>query len=97
MIILTGSVQGLQLGRDNEGSDPAGPLNQTAQRDPDAYPPSNTVELVGTWVFQAITAFGRGNLLFAVKGAVLTVLMSLPAFMATSAAWAYGVCSLMSG
>ena len=47
-------------------------LDDVQRRNPDALPPSNIIELVGTWIFTAVSALGHGNLLFAIKAAVLT-------------------------
>lgn len=52
----------------NQDSD----LGQTGRRDPDALPPSNAFELVMLWLYQGMAALGGGDVLFAVKGGLLT-------------------------
>lgn len=64
------SVHGLELNREDPESITT--LNEAGQRDPDAYPPSSMLELLGSRIFRIGTAFGRGNLLFAVKAGILT-------------------------
>lgn len=76
--IISDNVEGLQLAEvqslqrgESEFTGESSRLNSARPRDPDAYPPSNALELFGTWIFKIGTAFSHGNLLFAVKAAVL--------------------------
>ena len=39
----------------------------------------------------AVVALGRGNALFAIKAGLLTVILCIPSFLKTTAAFAYGV------
>ncbi|KAF8311865.1 hypothetical protein DL93DRAFT_2115513 [Clavulina sp. PMI_390] len=64
-------------------------LNPARSRDPDAYPPTNTAELLGSWVFGTVVSVTSGNVLFAIKIGALTALIALPHFLASSAGWAY--------
>ncbi|KAI0060820.1 hypothetical protein BV25DRAFT_1871013 [Artomyces pyxidatus] len=64
-------------------------LGLASRRDPDALPPSNPFEAVMSFLYQAVQASSRGNILFAVKAAILSVLLSLPYFFKTSAGFAY--------
>lgn len=47
-------------------------LGQAVGRDPDALPPRNVLEKTLNWVYYATTGIGRGNVLFALKAALLT-------------------------
>ncbi|KAF8310786.1 hypothetical protein DL93DRAFT_2084164 [Clavulina sp. PMI_390] len=90
-------VEGLDLNRQESEQEqeeegllsPYSQLNPARSRDPDAYPPSNTIELLGSWIFKTVIGVTRGNVLFAIKIGVLTALMALPNFLASSAGWAY--------
>lgn len=56
----------------HEKDDKMASLDAARQRDPDALPPSNGLQLLGTWLFAAIASCSRGNVLFAIKAAVLS-------------------------
>ncbi|TFK66336.1 hypothetical protein BDN72DRAFT_880366 [Pluteus cervinus] len=64
-------------------------LGLPRRRDPDALPPRNRVEWLMSRVYYAIAGLAGGNVLFALKAGVLTVLLCLPSFLASSAAFAY--------
>ncbi|KAI8969682.1 hypothetical protein BD414DRAFT_256336 [Trametes punicea] len=64
-------------------------LGITRRRDPDALPPSNAFQYVMHWIYEAATALGRGNALFALKAGLLTVILCIPSFVKASAAFAY--------
>ncbi|EJD51076.1 hypothetical protein AURDEDRAFT_182332 [Auricularia subglabra TFB-10046 SS5] len=64
-------------------------LGEAHPRNPDAVPPSNIFQLLVSEIADGLEALWKGNALFAIKTAVLTVLLSLPAFMKSSAHFAY--------
>ncbi|KAF9237247.1 hypothetical protein BU15DRAFT_88826 [Melanogaster broomeanus] len=64
-------------------------LGQAVRRDPDALPPRNALESVMNWLYQTITGIGGGNALFALKAGALTIILSLPSFISSSAEFAY--------
>ncbi|CDO69808.1 hypothetical protein BN946_scf184803.g6 [Trametes cinnabarina] len=64
-------------------------LGMTRRRDPDALPPSNAFQYVMHIIYEAATALGRGNALFALKAGMLTVILCIPSFLRASAAFAY--------
>ncbi|KAI0638721.1 hypothetical protein C8Q77DRAFT_1044286 [Trametes polyzona] len=64
-------------------------LGTTRRRDPDALPPTNAFQYVMHWVYESVTALGRGNALFAIKAGLLTVILCIPSFVKASAAFAY--------
>ncbi|EPQ61261.1 hypothetical protein GLOTRDRAFT_54150 [Gloeophyllum trabeum ATCC 11539] len=64
-------------------------LGEPVRRDPDAMPPRNMFEVVATQLYQIAGALGRGNSLYAFKAGVLTVILSIPSFLASTAAFAY--------
>ncbi|KAK2462664.1 hypothetical protein APHAL10511_005397 [Amanita phalloides] len=59
------------------------------KRDPDALPPSNFLERISDFIYQAGVAMLNGNLVYAVKAGLLTVLLFLPSFFKSSASFAY--------
>ncbi|KIJ63943.1 hypothetical protein HYDPIDRAFT_112430 [Hydnomerulius pinastri MD-312] len=73
------------------GIDPAlmADLGQAVRRDPDALPPRNTLESVMNWLHRAVKGIGGGNALFAIKAGALTIILTLPSFIKSSAAFAY--------
>ncbi|KAL1937670.1 hypothetical protein VTO73DRAFT_12945 [Trametes versicolor] len=64
-------------------------LGITRRRDPDALPPANAFQHVMHWVYEVVTALGRGNALFALKAGMLTVILCIPSFLKETAAFAY--------
>ncbi|KAH8977296.1 hypothetical protein EDB86DRAFT_3006012 [Lactarius hatsudake] len=60
------------------------------RRDPDALPPRNSFEAFMSVLYHAFRGLSRGNQLFAIKAGVLTALLSIPAFVRSSAKLAYG-------
>lgn len=62
----------------------------TRRRDPDALPPSNAFQHAMHWIHDMVSALGRGNALFALKAGLLTVILSIPSFLKSTAAFAYG-------
>ncbi|KAI9062294.1 hypothetical protein FKP32DRAFT_1677443 [Trametes sanguinea] len=64
-------------------------LGMTSRRDPDALPPSNAFQYAMHIIYEAVTALGRGNALFALKAGLLTVVLCIPSFVRASAAFAY--------
>ncbi|KAF8121514.1 hypothetical protein EV363DRAFT_907034 [Boletus edulis] len=63
-------------------------LGQAVRRDPDALPPRNALERSANWLYHLAKKIGGGNFLFALKAAILTILLSLPSFFGSSAAFA---------
>ncbi|KAE9392227.1 hypothetical protein BT96DRAFT_924850 [Gymnopus androsaceus JB14] len=59
------------------------------RRDPDALPPSNVWESMGSWFYKSASGVLGGNALYSIKAGVLTTLMSLPFFLKGSAQFAY--------
>ncbi|KAJ6525711.1 hypothetical protein B0H19DRAFT_1223853 [Mycena capillaripes] len=64
-------------------------LGSARRRDPDALPPRNRFEWTMNLLYRGFAQLGRGNTLFAIKAAALTVIMCLPSFLKSSAAFAY--------
>ncbi|KAF9035517.1 hypothetical protein BJ165DRAFT_1533514 [Panaeolus papilionaceus] len=64
-------------------------LNFPHRRDPDALPPRNLFEALMNALHEAITSIRGGNMQFAIKAGVLSVLLCLPFFLKSSAQWAY--------
>ncbi|KAI0653782.1 hypothetical protein C8Q70DRAFT_927041 [Cubamyces menziesii] len=64
-------------------------LGATRRRDPDALPPTNAFQHLMHWLYENVTALGRGNALFALKAGLLTVILCIPSFLKGSAAFAY--------
>jgi hypothetical protein len=64
-------------------------LGQAVKRDPDALPPKNVLEIAMNWIYRAAIGIGGGNVLFALKAGTLTVILSIPSFLKTSAEFAY--------
>ncbi|CAK5277324.1 unnamed protein product [Mycena citricolor] len=64
-------------------------LGDAKRRDPDALPPRNHFEWFMSMLYRAVAQLGRGNALFAIKGAILTILLCLPTFLKSSATFAY--------
>ncbi|KAI0757706.1 hypothetical protein C8Q80DRAFT_1349811 [Daedaleopsis nitida] len=64
-------------------------LGMTSRRDPDALPPSNAFQRAMHWIHDVAYALSRGNALFALKAGLLTVILSIPSFLKSTAAFAY--------
>lgn len=47
-------------------------LGQTAQRDPDALPPSNMLEALGSFFHHSASALGHGNAVYGFKAGILS-------------------------
>ncbi|KAF8268962.1 hypothetical protein EI94DRAFT_1799762 [Lactarius quietus] len=65
-------------------------LGVAQRRDPDALPPRNSFEALMNVLYHSFRGLSRGNQLFAIKAGVLTALLSIPAFVKSSAALANG-------
>ncbi|KAG6918461.1 hypothetical protein DXG01_014088 [Tephrocybe rancida] len=59
------------------------------RRDPDALPPRNVFEVFVGYIYFSVTGLAGGNLLFGIKAGVLTVLLSLPSMLKSTAFFAY--------
>ncbi|KIP04314.1 hypothetical protein PHLGIDRAFT_493842 [Phlebiopsis gigantea 11061_1 CR5-6] len=70
-------------------------LGMTQRRDPDALPPSNLFESLMYWVHQGFAALGSGNFVFAIKAGLLTVALSLPYRIKSSAHFAYSKATMI--
>lgn len=64
-------------------------LGATRARDPDALDPEGLLQVVGHTIYFCTRRALHGNTLFGVKAAVLIALVSLPAYMKSSAGWCY--------
>jgi hypothetical protein len=64
-------------------------------RDPDALPPRNVFESFFESLHTLIAFIGTGNVIFAIKAGLLTVVLCLPSLIKSSAKFAYGVCGLL--
>lgn len=65
------------------------------QRDPDALPPRNILESFFSILYGFFNGVGGGNVVYAVKAGLLTVVLSLPLLMKSSARLAYGMISFI--
>ncbi|KAH9933951.1 uncharacterized protein BXZ73DRAFT_45967 [Epithele typhae] len=74
-------VQGIQ-------SDWSEDLGLASKRDPDALPPQNAFQECMIKAYDVIHSVGRGNSLFALKAGVLTILLSIPTFLKSTAMFA---------
>ncbi|KAH8091403.1 hypothetical protein BXZ70DRAFT_909843 [Cristinia sonorae] len=68
----------------------AGDLGIADRRDPDALPPDNVFQLAMNIVYRASHELFNGNSLFALKAAILTIVLSIPSLLKSSAAFAFG-------
>ncbi|KAJ8522296.1 hypothetical protein ONZ45_g1089 [Pleurotus djamor] len=64
-------------------------LGEPKPRDPDALPPRNSFELVMNAFYRLAKAAGHGNMVFAIKAGILTVIMCLPSMIKASSGFAY--------
>ncbi|CDU22185.1 uncharacterized protein SPSC_00815 [Sporisorium scitamineum] len=69
--------------------DPVVDLGSTRARDPDALDPEGFLQVVGHRIYFWSRRPFHGNTAFGFKAAVLIALVSLPAFMKSSAGWCY--------
>lgn len=65
-------------------------LGLPQRRDPDHLPPRNAFELIMRIVHSCLLNLGSGNVLFAIKGGLLSVVLALPGLLRHSAQIAYG-------
>ncbi|TDL16189.1 hypothetical protein BD410DRAFT_755679 [Rickenella mellea] len=77
-----GIIQGIEPAHEDEHG-------KTGRRDPDALRPGGPVEIVGNTIRLLMFAMTHGNVVFALKGAILTVLLSIPSFLPHTAEFAY--------
>ncbi|KAG9311166.1 hypothetical protein JVU11DRAFT_8233 [Chiua virens] len=73
------------------GLDPASQtdLGDAVRRDPDVLPPRNALEKTVNWMYHTAKEIGSGNVLFALKAGILTILLALPSFLKSSGGYAY--------
>ncbi|CEH17238.1 Predicted membrane protein [Ceraceosorus bombacis] len=71
------------------GPDHSSMLGRTKRRDPDALEPQGAIQQIGTRASTFLHTLGRGNMLFCLKAAAVTALLSLPQFMRSSARFCY--------
>ncbi|PPQ64930.1 hypothetical protein CVT26_015650 [Gymnopilus dilepis] len=64
-------------------------LGLPQRRDPDHLPPRNAFELIMRIVHSCLLNLGSGNVLFAIKGGLLSVVLALPGLLRHSAQIAY--------
>ncbi|KAK0527944.1 hypothetical protein OC842_004699 [Tilletia horrida] len=62
---------------------------KTKRRDPDALEPTNVVQMLGKGLYDAVRMLFRGNILFAIKAGLLILLVSIPAYLKSSAYFFY--------
>jgi hypothetical protein len=65
-------------------------LGLPGRRDPDSLPPRNMFEWFFYQISRLVIGLGGGNSIYAWKAGVLTVLLCLPSFIKSSAAFALG-------
>ncbi|KAJ1018029.1 hypothetical protein NDA16_004898 [Ustilago loliicola] len=70
-------------------ADPIVDLGSTRARDPDALDPEGFLQVVGHSIDFWVRRPFQGNALFGIKAAALIALVSLPAFIKSSAGWCY--------
>ncbi|KIM37523.1 hypothetical protein M413DRAFT_76838 [Hebeloma cylindrosporum] len=58
-------------------------------RDPDALPPRNAFESVFESIHSLVSSIGTGNVVFAIKAGLLTIVLCLPSLIKSSAKFAY--------
>ncbi|KIM37705.1 hypothetical protein M413DRAFT_448230 [Hebeloma cylindrosporum] len=68
---------------------PAVHVSLPGPRDPDALPPRNAFEWLFEFLHYLIISIGTGNVVFAIKAGLLTVLLCLPSLIKDSAKFAY--------
>ncbi|KAH7923390.1 hypothetical protein BV22DRAFT_1196761 [Leucogyrophana mollusca] len=64
-------------------------LGKAVRRDPDALPPRNVLEVATNSIYRLFVSLSGGNTLYALKAGALTVVLCLPSFLKSSAAYAY--------
>ncbi|KZP16769.1 hypothetical protein FIBSPDRAFT_1047238 [Athelia psychrophila] len=64
-------------------------LGMAHRRDPDALPPRNQFEAFMNFLYKIMLTLGGGNTLFALKAALLTVILCIPSFLKSSGSFAY--------
>lgn len=74
---------------DTATAEPIVDLGSTRRRDPDALDPEGLLQVVGHTIYMWVRRPFRGNALFGIKAAVLIALVSLPAYIKSSAPWCY--------
>ncbi|KAF7964639.1 hypothetical protein HWV62_4637, partial [Athelia sp. TMB] len=74
-----------------QGVEPAwlNDLGKAEPRDPDALPPQNTFQAFMNKLHGIFAALSGGNTLFALKAALLTVILCIPSFLKESGSFAY--------
>ncbi|EPQ28128.1 uncharacterized protein PFL1_06939 [Pseudozyma flocculosa PF-1] len=83
------AATGTHTGAEQAATGSAFDLGHTRRRDPDALDPEGTLQILGQRLYFGVARLFQGHLLFGVKAAVLIALVSLPAYMRSSAAWVY--------
>lgn len=70
--------------------DPDQDLGLPKRRDPDALPPRNIVESLMGLIYKLFASLGTDGVLFGIKAGLLSVVLSLPSLIKSSAGFAYG-------
>ncbi|SOV05536.1 uncharacterized protein UDID_07553 [Ustilago sp. UG-2017a] len=70
-------------------ADPIVDLGSTRARDPDALDPEGFLQVIGHTIYFWTRRPFQGNALFGIKAAALIALVSLPAYIKSSAGWCY--------
>ncbi|KAG7440516.1 uncharacterized protein BT62DRAFT_910398 [Guyanagaster necrorhizus] len=76
------TVQGLEPAIMND-------LGIARKRDPDRLPPHNAFEWAINKIYGFVTGLGGGNVLYAIKAGIFTIILCLPGFLTSSAQFAY--------
>ncbi|KAI0318290.1 hypothetical protein OF83DRAFT_1057097 [Amylostereum chailletii] len=74
-------IQGMEAMEDD--------LGMPTRRDPDALPPGNLFEKVMNAMYHGARACSGGNVLYALKAGLLTVVLSIPSLLQSTAGFAY--------
>ncbi|KZV73701.1 hypothetical protein PENSPDRAFT_602548 [Peniophora sp. CONT] len=72
-----------------QGADTNNDLGEAMWRDPDAMPPSNWFERIMAALYHGARSLGGANVLFALKAGILTVVLSIPSLLKSTAGFAY--------
>ncbi|PBK88893.1 hypothetical protein ARMGADRAFT_996733 [Armillaria gallica] len=64
-------------------------LGIARKRDPDRLPPHNAFEWAMNKLYGFVTGMGGGNVLYAIKAGIFTIVLCLPIFLSSSAQFAY--------
>ncbi|TDL21197.1 hypothetical protein BD410DRAFT_821614 [Rickenella mellea] len=75
-------IQGIEPTDDNQ-------LGDVRKRNPDSLPPENAIEVVGNVIYLILHPLSNPNVVFGLKGGLLSVILSIPAILPHTARFAY--------